>query len=210
MSASSSRVVPPRKRLTRTDVVDAARLVAARGVDELTMAAVANELGVTAMALYVHVSDKAHLMALVFDAVLAEIEVPPASAGSWDARLRRLHLDVTRAMTRYPGLVGSTGELDNVSRLLDGYLQILLDGGFDPATAAAAYTGLYYLAIGAQHPYHGGRGSPAAIRPADPSHLATAAAAVALRGVTPETLQRFALDVYLDGLRQLRGAQAHD
>jgi TetR/AcrR family transcriptional regulator, tetracycline repressor protein len=193
----------PRKRLTRADVVAAAGVVAKRGVDALTMASVAAELGVTAMALYQHVSDKAHLMSLLLDALLAEVEVPPPSAGDWDVRVRRLHRDVTGAMTRYPGLVGVARELENVGRLLDGYLQIFLDGGFDPATAAKAYTGLYYLAIGAQHPYHGDRGSPAAIAPADAAYEATARAAAGLHGVTPEGLQLFALDVYLDGLRQL-------
>jgi len=196
-----------RKRLTRADVVAAATKVAMSGVDEMTMANVAAELGVTAMALYQHVNDKAHLASLVLDGLMSDIEVPPPSYGPWDARLRKLHLDVTEGMTRFPGLIGLGSATENVPRLLDGYLQILLEAGFDAETAAKAYTGLYYLAMGAQHPYHGSYGSPAAIPPVDPAHHATAEAANALRGVPRDDLQTFAMDAYLEGLRRLHRAR---
>ena len=200
--ARTSRL--PRRRLTRPDVVAAAAVVAERGVGELTMARVAAELDVTAMALYQYVSDKKQLLSLLLDSLLAGIEVPPRSAGGWEARLRQLHRDVTDAMTRYPGLVSAASDLDNVPRLLDGYLTILLEAGFEPGVAATAYTGLYYLAMGAQHPYHGPSGTPADRPPADPRHAASARVAEAAQGCTPRQLQHDVLDIYLAGLRSLR------
>ena len=79
----------PRPRLTQTDVVAAAQLVAdERGVDAITMASVARELGVTPMALYQHVTDKEHMLTLLLDAQLVPIQV--RTDGPWDERLRDL------------------------------------------------------------------------------------------------------------------------
>lgn len=50
------------------------------GVDGFTMRAVAQALGVTPMALYHHVADKAGLVALVVQAALSERPLPPATA----------------------------------------------------------------------------------------------------------------------------------
>jgi len=192
--------------LTRADVVVAAAVVAERGVAELTMARVAAELDVTAMALYQYVADKKQLLSLLLDSLLADIEVPSRSAGGWEARLRQLHRDVTDAMTRYPGLVSAVSDLYHVPRLLEGYLSILLEAGFEPEVAATAYTGLYYLAMGAQDPYHGPSGTPADQPPADPRHVASARVAEAAQGCTPQQLQHEVLEIYLAGLRSLRRA----
>jgi len=172
-----------RRRNRREDMVRAAAAVLAEyGVDGLTMARVAAEIKVTPMALYQHVADKSHLLGLTLDSVLQEVEVPGETFGTWDERLRRLHLDVSRAMTKFPGLVAASkppGE--EVPRLLEGYLQILLDGGFDPLTAASAYTGLFYLAMGTQYSYPAGAPTPAAVLPDDPQkYPATATTARAL------------------------------
>jgi len=182
-------------------VVDAARVVAEHGgVDAITMANVANELGVTPMALYQHVSDKEHLLTLLLELQLDPVVVQ--STGPWDERLRDLHLQVTDAMARFPGLTHHVPEPAAVARLLDAYLQILMDAGFDDRTAALAYTGLYYLAVGAQYPYHGVV-TPAAEPPSDATFEATARAAAVVGDATRAELQQFALDAYLDGLRQL-------
>jgi AcrR family transcriptional regulator len=53
-----------------------------RGFDGFTMRAVAEKLGVTAMALYHHVDDKAALAALVVDAAIKEQPLPPPT-GAW-------------------------------------------------------------------------------------------------------------------------------
>jgi len=191
--------------LTVRDVVQAATAIAGEGVDAVTMSAVARRLGVTPMALYQHVRDKEHLLTLMMDSLLERIEVPPRSAGSWDVRLRRFHLEVTAAMAACPGLASSRGRptAREVPRLLEGYLQILLDAGFSPSDAARAYTGLYFLAMGADH-RHAGYASPAMAPPAHEGLPATEAISAASAGVTRAQWQEAALDIYLDGLRAQR------
>jgi AcrR family transcriptional regulator len=185
-------------------VVSAASTLASRGLGELTMSSLATELGVTPMAVYRHVDNKEHLLNLVLQHALENVEVPPLSAGTWRERITRLHCDITDVMITYPGLqwglhavsVGAT------ERLLEAYLSILLDAGFDEVTAIEAYTGLYYLAIGVvTHAEHASVWTPAAEIPRAPESNPIVARlrprAVALE---PSALRAFALDTYLDGL----------
>jgi AcrR family transcriptional regulator len=64
----------------------ALRVADERGADGFTMRAVADSLGVTPMALYHHVKDKAALVGLVVDAVIDGRPLPPPS-GSWQEDL---------------------------------------------------------------------------------------------------------------------------
>ena len=168
------------------------------------MSSLAAELGVTPMAVYRHVDNKEHLLNLVLQHALEQVEVPPLSAGTWRERLSRLHRDITDVMVTYPGLqwglhsvsVGAT------ERLLEAYLAILLDAGFDGDTVIEAYTGLYYLAIGVvTHAEHAtvcdSRGADAARAETHPIVAKLRPRAVALE---PSVLREFALDTYLDGL----------
>lgn len=198
-----------RPTLTLDAIIRAAGDVAEFGVDQMTMAGVAERLGVSAMALYQYVEGKNHLLALLLDSLLATIEVPPSDFGSWEDRLRTLHMDVTDAMTRYPGLVPQIETVGEAPRLLEGYLEVLADSGLDDHGVAVAYTGLYYLAMGAQYHHRDSPiASPAARPPDDPSHVATARAAESLRSTTSRDLQLATLDIFIDGIRtQLRRAK---
>jgi AcrR family transcriptional regulator len=66
--------------------VAALRVADERGASGFTMRAVADSLGVTPMALYHHVKDKAALVGLVVDAVIEGRPLPPPS-GSWQEDL---------------------------------------------------------------------------------------------------------------------------
>jgi AcrR family transcriptional regulator len=66
--------------------VAALRVADERGASGFTMRAVAESLGVTPMALYHHVNDKAALVGLVVDAVIEGRPLPPPS-GSWQEDL---------------------------------------------------------------------------------------------------------------------------
>lgn len=64
-------------RLSREQIVDrAAALVRERGVEALTMRAMADALDATPMAIYHHVSGRDELVHLVVDRVIASIELP--------------------------------------------------------------------------------------------------------------------------------------
>ena len=75
MIATGSR--RPRGTLSRDQVLRAALAVADReGLAELTMAGVANELGVPGASVYRHASGRADLIAGLADVVLAGWEIP--------------------------------------------------------------------------------------------------------------------------------------
>lgn len=89
---------PPRGRgrnrlqpaLSREEIVDAAIAVAdAEGADAVSMRKIAQVLRAGPMSLYWHVTNKEHLLDLMFDALDAEVEVPEPS-GDWRADLQRL------------------------------------------------------------------------------------------------------------------------
>jgi AcrR family transcriptional regulator len=67
----------------------ALRVADEHGADGFTMRAVADRLGVTPMALYHHVKDKAALVGLVVDAVIEGRPLPPPS-GSWQEDLMEM------------------------------------------------------------------------------------------------------------------------
>jgi AcrR family transcriptional regulator len=142
---------PPGPTLNQMKVVQTARHLAEMGVSNLSMTVLAERLGVTPMALYRHVRDKRNLIALVLDDVLSEIAVPGPDRGDWAQRLRLFHRGIVEALARLPGITEFFGEMPrapNSSRLLAGYIEILLDSGITERQAILAYTTLYYLAIG--------------------------------------------------------------
>jgi AcrR family transcriptional regulator len=81
----------------------AMRVADERGAAGFTMRAVAEELGVTAMALYHHVPDKAGLVALIVDASIAEHPLPPPT-GVWREDLWELALWTRRSVLDHPAV----------------------------------------------------------------------------------------------------------
>jgi AcrR family transcriptional regulator len=80
----------------------ALRIVDASGVSGFTMRAVAEALGVTPMALYHHVADKAALAALVIDAAAREIPFP-TPIGDWRRDLMAMAQWSRRSTLAHPG-----------------------------------------------------------------------------------------------------------
>jgi AcrR family transcriptional regulator len=174
------------------------------------MSALAAELGVTPMAVYRHVRDKEHLLALLLDNALRRVQVP--NDGCWQDRLRALHRRVTRALQRYPGLLFDVNaESDTGARLLEAYVQIMLDAGFDERTAAQAYTGLYYLAIGTVTNAHRRTTASPIVDPPEGQRDGSATVRVhrSSRSLSARTFEDFALDTYIAGLTaQLRSSNS--
>lgn len=71
------------------------------GLDAITMQAVARRLGVTPMALYRHVSNKADLLDGVVESLLDEIPSPPTTHG-WQAQLIAMARSLRRIAQRHP------------------------------------------------------------------------------------------------------------
>lgn len=89
MSTSSS--TPPRT-LSRAKVVTAAIELADRlGLEATSMRRIAEELGVTPMALYAHIGNREELIDAMVDAVIEQIDLTP-SGTTWKAQVRTVIL----------------------------------------------------------------------------------------------------------------------
>jgi AcrR family transcriptional regulator len=73
------------------------------GLDALTMQAVADRLGVTPMALYRHVANKADLLDGVVECLLTEFPLPDPER-PWRVRLRQLGRSVRQTAQRHPAV----------------------------------------------------------------------------------------------------------
>src|SRR5580692_8431174 len=88
----------------RDQILDAALAMAdEQGLDAVTMRAVAARIGVTAMALYPHVSSKDDLLDGLVDHLLAELSRPDP-AQPWPDRLRALGRSAREVAHRHPAV----------------------------------------------------------------------------------------------------------
>jgi TetR/AcrR family transcriptional regulator, tetracycline repressor protein len=142
-----------RARLSKTAVVDQALALAdALGLEALTMRRLAQELGVTTMALYWHFRSKEELLAGLGDRVWAEIDIDLDPAADWSVQLRRLLESLVQMLRAHPcasQLLLSGEKLHGEASLLatETALAVLQRGGFDAARASeiarsAMWTGL--------------------------------------------------------------------
>jgi TetR/AcrR family tetracycline transcriptional repressor len=137
--------------LSTDGVVQAAlRLTREVGLENLTMRALARELGVPPMTIYHYAPSREYLHSLVVDDILSEIRVPGPKEGDWEERLRTLLHDARRVFAEHPGVsahFGDGGSREG-ARLADGVLTILADGGFSPQSAVVCFTTLFTFMTG--------------------------------------------------------------
>jgi len=141
-----------RTRLTRTAVVDRAlRLADADGLEALTIRKLAQELGVTPMALYWHFRSKDELLGGLAERVWAEIDTDVDSSATWTAQLRGLLESLLRVLRAHPAapqlLMQAEKQNEPALRAQEVTLEILRGAGFDPVHASeiarsALWTGL--------------------------------------------------------------------
>ncbi|MCU1533389.1 MAG: putative transcriptional regulator of the TetR family [Arthrobacter sp.] len=121
------------------------------GFDVLSMRTLARELNVSTMALYHHVPNKRGLLVMLVDAVLAGIPVPPPEFGDWPERLRELNGRSAEVLSSFPSLDRVMFDMPPTPegwRLMNGYVQILLDAGFPEREAALAFSVLHSYGLG--------------------------------------------------------------
>lgn len=103
---SSSRRPGQRAGLTRAHVLTAAReLLAERGLDTLTMRALAERLGVSPNALYSHTASKTALIDEILDDALAAVDAPDPDAGDPIAGVQALMTSSYRVLLTHADLV---------------------------------------------------------------------------------------------------------
>ena len=142
----------PHPALDRGRIVETGlRIVDTEGIEALSLRRLASELGVTPMAVYWHVRDKAELLDLIGERVLETVDVPVA-AGDWRHQLRDVHRAMLGPLLQHPNAVdlmigrarfGAAG-----IALFERILAILRGAGFEPAAAFDAYQSLYLFQLG--------------------------------------------------------------
>jgi len=153
MNSRSSRGQrsPDAAPLSRDEVVGTAlRIIDERGLHELTMRALARELGVFPAAVYWHAGTKAEVLALVSDRVLAEIE-PPDAALDWQDWFLELGLRVRRILGAHPRFASYFVTNIQVSGrmlvLADAAIGTLARAGFRDEELVEAYNALFGTAF---------------------------------------------------------------
>jgi AcrR family transcriptional regulator len=144
-----------RAPLTRERVLRAAvRLADERGIEALTMRNLGHELGVEAMSLYNHVSNKEDVLDGVVEVVVGEVvaaveEIEPAD---WKATMRRRILTAREVLLRHrwaPAVLESRADLPPVALgYYDSLLGLMLEGGFSMDLAHHALHALGSRAFG--------------------------------------------------------------
>jgi TetR/AcrR family tetracycline transcriptional repressor len=146
-------MAPTQTRLSKDAVVDRGLAIAdAEGLDALTIRRLANDLGVTPMALYWHFRGKEALLTGLADRIWAEIDTDVDPAADWPKQLRGMLESLVQVLRAHPCasqilLVGEKFSSDSALRATETALEVLRRGGFDPVHAsevarAALWTGL--------------------------------------------------------------------
>ena len=130
-----------RPRLERAGVIEAARdLLDEHGIEAFSMGRLGERLGVTAMALYRHVADRAELERAVAELVLADLGHEPSAALHWTEEVATWMHRVRDRWRRHPWLGRLLGDRTELSppwlAALDRLTQILEKAGFPPPVVA--------------------------------------------------------------------------
>jgi AcrR family transcriptional regulator len=133
----------PRTPLSRERVLRAALTLADQGgIEALTMRRLGQELGVEAMSLYKHVSNKDDVLDGIVDLVLGDIEVPP-SGTPWREAMRARAVSAHEVLLAHPWAALQIMSRFNIglgmTRYLDATLGRLREGGFSIEGALDAW-----------------------------------------------------------------------
>jgi AcrR family transcriptional regulator len=140
-------------RLSKDAVVDRALALGdALGLEAVTIRRLAQELGVTPMALYWHFRSKEELLAALGDRVWAEIDIDVAGIPDWAGQVRHLLESLVGVLRGHPCasqllISGQKLHGEAARRVTETALEALRLGGFDPVHASeiarsALWTGL--------------------------------------------------------------------
>jgi len=140
------RATEPRARLNRDRVLRAAIALAdTDGIASLTMRKLGVDLGIEAMSLYNHVSNKDDLLDGMIDGVFAEIDLPTGDT-DWRTAMRQRAISAREVLSRHRWAIGlmesRTTPGPATLRHHDTVIGTLRAAGFSIAMAAHAYSAL--------------------------------------------------------------------
>jgi len=147
--ASKSR----RVNLCNDDFVNAAvRLAKEHGLSSLTMRLLADDLGVSPMALYYYIPNKEQLLALTVDAIFAQVKLPAKRKNSsWRSQYLAISKATNDVTNQFPDMSSMLLEMPitpNGRLIISAFLEVLLDAGFSPQEAMKAYSMIHTYQIG--------------------------------------------------------------
>ncbi len=139
---SSRRERPAKPALSYEAIVGTAvEIMAAEGLERLTMRRLAQELDTGAASLYVYVRNTAELHAAVLERLLGDVDLRPAGGqGGWRARLVTILTSYTLVLFANPSLARSAlisrPVGPNYLALVEAVLALLAEGGVAAGRAA--------------------------------------------------------------------------
>lgn len=141
--AQQKRKARPRPALSREHVLSVAlTLVDREGLEALSMRKVAAQLGVEAMSLYRHVTDKEDLQDGLVELVLREIELPPVGT-PWRPAMHARASSMRAVLLRHPGAAVLAESCVTMTptrlRHADGVIGLMRGGGFSVTQAYRAF-----------------------------------------------------------------------
>ena len=218
------------ERLTKATVADRAlRLGDEEGLEAVTIRRLAQELGVTPMALYWHFKNKDELLLGIVDHMLAGVRADRAATGSWQDQLRVMVEALVAVMRAHPTLSDLLFSVDkgrsaSFVRASEDALALLTRAGFTPQEAYWVASQLLHGAIGliAAQPdcpsvvppeqapeWRRQRRLELERLPADEFPNMVAFSATYNDEPDPDRYFRFGVDLLMGGVEAMAGARAH-
>ncbi len=211
----------PRGHLNKKRILDAAlRLADASGAEALSMRNIAEELGVKAMSLYNHVSNKEELLDGLVERVIEEIDPPDINA-EWKQAMRYRAKSAHRALSRHPWAILILLTRSNAGpvmlRYVDATLGCLRKAGFSYEIADHAWNAMDnhiygYTLQEVNFPFEESGYSQAAqeflprIPKAEYPYFTELATLIVEKRYSGVHSLEFGLDLILDGLERYRDA----
>jgi AcrR family transcriptional regulator len=167
-----------REPLSRERIEEAAlRVIEREGYDGFSMRKLAADLGCEAMSIYHYFPSMAHLRDALLDRLLAKIPIPSRDL-PWIERLRQLAYGYRQFALDHPRFfqhaVLHRHNTATGLRLLENFLTVLDDAGFDTESVARLFRSLgYYIAGAALDEAAGYAKGPSAVEPAPETVVAS-------------------------------------
>ncbi|MFI5936302.1 TetR/AcrR family transcriptional regulator [Actinoplanes sp. NPDC051494] len=136
------------QRLSRDVLIDCAMTLAdAEGLGAVTIRRLAQENGVTPMAMYWHFNDKEALLDAMAAHLVGAVKLPAATDAPWDAQLRDVLDAIAVALRPHPTVAGMAARQVLIAEagleLTERVLALLATAGLEPRRAAEVATFLF-------------------------------------------------------------------
>jgi TetR/AcrR family tetracycline transcriptional repressor len=221
MATTQARDTTDRARLSQAAVVERAlSLGDAEGLEGLTIRRLAQELGVTPMALYWHFRGKEELLAGLAERIWSEIDTDVDTSAAWPDQLRGLLESLVGVLRAHPCasqlLVGSEKQSPSALRATETTLEVLRLGGFGDKWSMeiarnALWTALMLVmsepgfdpTLGEAERTEKIRSLRANLAVLPPDQYPCLVASAAVKDHDPEFHFRFGMDLFLAGVQSM-------